>query len=79
MNIHIEEITRIVFHFNKHYLIDNSVPMWTIKCKGETYYVKHLESSIGFTTKETPDNKHTKGSIQFKGKLKIENGIANIY
>jgi len=45
--------------------------MWTIKHKGKTYYVHHLTSYIGFSTKETPDNEHTKGSLKFKGKLKI--------
>jgi hypothetical protein len=45
--------------------------MWTIKHKGETYYVHHLTSHIGFSTKETPENEHTKGSLKFKGKLKI--------
>lgn len=50
--------------------------MWIVKHKGNTYYVNHLESSIGFRTKETPDSAHTKGSLQFKGKLRIvkENG-----
>lgn len=45
--------------------------MWVVKVKGQTFYVHHLESSIGFSTKETPDNPHTKGSIQFKGNIKI--------
>lgn len=66
-------------------LQDASVPMWVIKAKGETYYVDHVdvESGIGFSTKETPDNPHTKGSIKFKGKLKIEKQnkrvVATIY
>jgi hypothetical protein len=79
VNVHIEEVTRIVFHFNKHYLLDNTIPMWVVKAKGSTFYVNHLESSLGFITKETPDNEHTKGSIQFRGRLKIENGIATVY
>lgn len=40
--------------------------MWVVKTKGETYYIEHLESEVGFSTKETPDNPHTKGSIKFK-------------
>jgi len=40
--------------------------MWVLKVKGETYYINHLDSEIGFSTKETPDNTHTKGSIKFK-------------
>ena len=78
-----ETINRIVFHFNKAHLQDKTIPMWTIKHKGQTYYVNHVSSKIGFETKETPDNEHTKGSIQFKGKLKIykenESTIAEIY
>ena len=61
----------IGFHFNKKFLEDSSIPMWVIKCKGETYYVDHLNSQVGFTTKETPDNNSTKGSLKFKGKLSI--------
>ena len=48
--------------------------MWVIKAKGETHYVDHVdvEAGVGFSTKETPDNPSTKGSIKFKAKLKIE-------
>jgi hypothetical protein len=49
------------------------IPMWVIKTKGQTQYVNHVDvdSGIGFSTKETPDNPHTKGSLKFKGKLEI--------
>ncbi len=30
-----------------------------------------MESTVGFSTKETPDNAHTQAAIQFRGKLKI--------
>ena len=63
---------RIVFHFNKASLKDKSIPMWTLKSKGQTHYVHHVDSKIGFVTKETPDNEHTQGSIQFRGKLIIQ-------
>lgn len=59
--------------------------MWVVKCRGDTHYVDHVDVSpgIGFSTKETPDNPHTKGSIKFKGRLSIgeENNkiIAKIY
>jgi hypothetical protein len=57
--------------------------MWVIKHKGKTYYINHISSKIGFETKETPDNEHTKGSIQFRGKLNIYEAdniiIAEIY
>ena len=47
--------------------------MWVVKCRGDTHYVDHVDVSpgIGFSTKETPDNPHTKGSIKFKGRLSI--------
>jgi hypothetical protein len=47
--------------------------MWVVKCRGDTHYVDHVDvlPGIGFSTKETPDNPHTKGSIKFKGQLSI--------
>jgi len=47
--------------------------MWVIKCRGDTYYVNHVDVSpgIGFSTKETPEGR-TKGSIKFKAQLIIE-------
>lgn len=64
---------RIVFHFNKlHNQHPDFIPAWTIKHRGKTHYVNHMESEIGFRTKETPDNEHTKAALQFKGKLRIE-------
>lgn len=64
----------IIFHFNKKHLEDPTIPMWVIKCRGDTYYVHHVEvdPGTGFSTKETPENPHTKGSIKFKGNLIIE-------
>ena len=40
--------------------------MWVLKTKGETYYVNHVNALTGWSTKETPDNSHTKGSLKFK-------------
>lgn len=62
---------KIVFHFNKAHLADPSIPMWVIKSKGQTYYIDHLDSKVGFSTKETPENEHTKGSLKFSGVLTI--------
>ena len=58
---------------------DPTIPMWVIKCRGDTYYVHHVivEPGIGFTTKETPDNPHTKGSIKFKANLVLESDENN--
>ena len=83
--LNIETRTEIILHFNKMHLQDPTIPMWVIKAKGETYYVDHvdMESGISFSTKETPDNPHTKGSLKFKGKINIttiDEGItARIY
>lgn len=65
------QVKRIVFHYNKKHNVDQTIPTWIVKHKGKTYYVHHLDSEVGFSTKETPDNDHTKGSLQFKGKLQI--------
>ncbi len=56
----------VVFHFNKKHLEDQTVPMWILKTQGESYYVNHVSCEIPWTTKETPDNTHTKGSIKIK-------------
>jgi hypothetical protein len=40
--------------------------MWVVKTQGETFYVNHVSADIPWSTKETPDNSHTKGSIKFK-------------
>jgi len=56
----------VVFHFNKKHLEDSSIPMWVLKIKGETYYVNHVDCRKGFSTKETPDNSHTKGALKIR-------------
>lgn len=62
-----------MFHFNKKHLEDSTVPMWVIKTHGVTFYVNHVSADIAWTTKETPDNAHTKGAIKFKRcKLSID-------
>ena len=60
-----------MFHFNKGHITDPSIPMWVLKTKGETYYVHHVECSIPWSTKETPDNPSTKGSIKVKDCLLV--------
>lgn len=66
-----DDTERIVFHYNKMHNSNAEIPQWIIKHKGLTYYVNHVDSKVGFSTKETPDNSHTKGSILFRGKLKV--------
>ncbi len=43
--------------------------MWVVKAKGESYYVEHVVCSVPWSTKETPNNSHTKGSIKLKNCL----------
>ena len=40
--------------------------MWVVKSHGVTFYVNHVTAEIPWTTKETPDNDNTKGSLKFK-------------
>lgn len=47
--------------------------MWVVKTHGETFYVNHVDCEIPWSTKETPDNSHTKGSIKVKDALLIIN------
>lgn len=43
----------ITFHFNKKHLEDPTVPMWVVKCRGDTYYVHHVdvEPGVGLQSK----------------------------
>lgn len=51
--------------------------MWVIKTRGQTFYVEHVDVTAPFSTKETPDNPHTKGSLKFRNvDLRIENNHA---
>ena len=59
----------VVFHFNKKHLEDSTIPMWIVKAKGQTHYVNHVDCNVEWTTKETPDNPSTKGSIKVKNCL----------
>ena len=56
----------VVFHFNKKHLEDETIPMWVLKTHGETFYVNHVDANMPWSTKETSDNPHTKGSLKFK-------------
>ena len=55
-----------VFHFNKGHLADSAIPMWVVKAKGKTFYINHMDCTVPWSTKETPDNPATKGSIKVK-------------
>ena len=66
MQIEKWKVNELVFHFNKKHLEDPNIPMWMIKTKGQTFYVDHVDCEVGWSTKETPDNPHTKGAIKIK-------------
>lgn len=56
----------MIFHFNKAHFQNPEIPMWILKIKGETYYVEHVDCNAPWSTKETPDNPATKGSLKIK-------------
>ncbi len=70
----------LVFHFNKASLANPEIPMWVLKFDGQTEYVDHVDFlNVSFSTKETPDNPHTKGSLKFKNiNLTIDGKTATI-
>jgi len=45
--------------------------MWVLKTKGESFYVSHVDCNVPWSTKETPDNPHTKGAIKVKDCLLV--------
>ena len=71
--LHEFEASPVVFHYNKKHNEDQSIPTWILKVKGQTFYVDHVtvNPGVGLSTKETPDNPHTKGALKFKGRLQI--------
>ena len=68
----IEDARNIDFHFNKISLEFPFMPMWTLKAKGKSYYLNHIDCMAPWTTRETPDNPSTKGSLRIrKGTIHI--------
>ena len=62
----IEDARNIDFHFNKISLEFPFMPMWTLKAKGRSYYLNHIDCQAPWTTRETPDNPSTKGSLRIR-------------
>lgn len=54
--------------------------MWVVKTKGESFYVHHVDCTVPWSTKETPNNPSTKGSIKVKNCLLLidEDNCASI-
>lgn len=73
------QVKEVIFHFNKGHLSDPNIPMWVLKFKGETHYVDHVICEKGWSTKETPNNPSTKGSLKIKNcTVSIKDGTAFI-
>jgi hypothetical protein len=64
--IALESCRHVDFHFNKKHLEFPFIPMWVIKTKGQTFYVDHVEAHVPWSTRETPENAHTKGAIRLR-------------
>jgi hypothetical protein len=77
--MHIAECRNIDFYFNKASLEFEFLPRWSLKCKGKTFYINHLEANIPWSTKEIPDGP-TKGLIRLRnGDITIDaSGTATI-
>lgn len=78
--IKIEDCDRVDFHFNKKHLEFSWIPMWVLKTKGKTFYVHHVNALCPWSTRETPDNDATKGSIRLRNcSLEIDaEGVATL-
>jgi hypothetical protein len=70
---------RIVFHYNRKHNEDHNIPPWIVKAKGLTYQVHHFTSEVGFSTKETPDNPSTKGSLMLRGTLTLDHRDGKVF
>ena len=70
----------MILHFNKASIGNPDIAMWVLKAKGKTYYVEHIDCQCVWSTKETPNNPHTKGSIKVKNcNVEIdENNVATV-
>jgi hypothetical protein len=69
----------IDFHFNKGSLEYPFLPMWTLKTKGKSFYINHIEANIPWSTRELPEGS-TRGMIRLRnGEITIDaEGTATI-
>ena len=68
------------FSFNKgHIQFPEILPRWMVKANGQTMYIDHLDSQIGFSTREL-DEGSTLGMIRFRNvSITIDvDGIAHL-
>jgi hypothetical protein len=61
----LEDCRNIDFHFNKGSLEFPFLPMWTLKTKGKTFYINHIDANIPWSTRELPEGS-TRGMIRLK-------------
>lgn len=61
----IDIVTKAVdVHFNRISNEFSFMPMWTIRAKGKSYYVSHVDITCPFSTRETDGS--TRGMLRFK-------------
>ncbi len=61
----LEDCRNIDFHFNKGSLEFPFLPMWTLKARGMTFYINHIDAQIPWSTRELPEGS-TRGMIRLK-------------
>lgn len=76
----LEDCAAIDMHFNKaHLQYPDTIPRWVVKTKGRTYYVHHIDSQVGWSSRELSEGS-TLGMIRLRHcRLEIdEDGNARI-
>lgn len=63
--INLGECRNVDTHFNKASIGNPDIPKWVIKAKGQTYYVRHINATVPWSTRELNDGP-TQGMIRFK-------------
>lgn len=55
---------RVDFSYNRGHNEFAFLPRWIVKMKGKTYYIDHIDSKVGFNTREL-DGGSTRGMLRF--------------
>lgn len=58
------EAKRVDFSYNRGHNEFAFLPRWIVKAKGQTFYVDHIDSKVGFNTREL-DEGSTRGMLRF--------------
>ncbi len=59
---------RVDFSYNRGHNEFPFLPRWIVKMKGKTYYVDHIDSKVGFNTRELEEGS-TRGMLRFNNCL----------